>query len=155
MIYGINGTTNYEGIETTLRYRFSDEWSLRSAAQFTQAIQHSTDPTINGKLAENTPRFGGNVSLTYRPPYVEGLAITAGTNYIGKRELNPQDQGLLPSVNLYNIGASYKTILYDHPTSFNLGVSNLLDTKYWSSAVNNTIGVGTPRTIRFGMKVEF
>jgi iron complex outermembrane recepter protein len=154
--YALDGTINYEGIETTVRHVFTEEWSVRGVAQWTRAIQNApNDPAINGKVAENTPFFGGNVSLTYAPYYIPGLALTGGTTYVGKREINPQDQGRLPSVLLYNMGAEYKTILYDKPTTFTLSASNLLDTKYWSSSVNNALGVGAPLTIRFGMRFDF
>ena len=113
------------------------------------------DPQINGKIAENTPTFGGNLSLTYSPEFVRGLSLTVGTTYIGKREINPEDQGTLPSVNLYNAGATYKTVIDDRPVAFNVSATNLLDTRYWSSSVNNQLGVGAPLTIRFGMKMEF
>jgi outer membrane receptor protein involved in Fe transport len=42
-----------------------------------------------------------------------------------------------------------------HRWVFHMNVANLLDTRYWSNAVNGNLGVGVPRTIKFSAKVEF
>jgi iron complex outermembrane receptor protein len=155
-IYGLDGSINYTGLETNVRHRITEEWIIGGAAQWTKAVENAPgDPQINGKIAENTPFFGGNAYLTYRPWYIEGLSLTAGTSYIGKREINALDQGKLPSVELYNFGATYRTILWDRNWTFNLNGTNLTDVRWWSAAYNNNLGVGAPFTLRFGMKVEF
>jgi outer membrane receptor protein involved in Fe transport len=58
-------------------------------------------------------------------------------------------------VTLYSVGAGYVTVINGHRTVFNMTVGNLLDTTYWSNAVNGNLGVGEPRTIKASVKVEF
>jgi iron complex outermembrane receptor protein len=155
-IFGIDGTTDFQGWESTASFDLSREWNIRAGGQLMQAVQHAdADPAINGLEPENTPKVSGNVSLTYRPEWLHGLRLTGGATYVGVRQINPQDQGLLPAVTLYSLGAGYVTKIGDQKFTFNLNVTNLMDTRYWSSTVSNVLGIGMSRTFKFSARVEF
>jgi iron complex outermembrane receptor protein len=155
-IFGIDGTTDFQGWESTLSVDLSREWNIRAGGQLMHAVQHAdADPTINGLEPENSPKVSGNITLTYRPEWLRGLRLSAGAIYTGVRQINPQDQGTIPAVTLYTLGAGYVTRIGDQRFVFNLNVTNLLDTRYWSSTTNNVLGVGLSRTFKFSAKVEF
>lgn len=156
-IYEINGTTNFHGIEGSVDVHPYHSWSINGGALYLlQSVQIAPlDATINGRTPENTPRLAGNLSGTYRPEYVPGLALTVGTNYIGKKYVNPQNQGTISSYEIFNVLAAYSPRFDGHKTRFTLGVSNLSDRRYWSTAAEGALGLGATRTFKASAQVAF
>ncbi|MDB5026421.1 MAG: TonB-dependent siderophore receptor [Candidatus Eremiobacteraeota bacterium] len=154
-VYALNGTTTYQGLEATANVRLHPRLSLNAGGQLMRAVQNAAgDPTINGKPPENTPNFSDNVSLSYRPAFARGLTLNGGMLYIGKRQINPQNQGMIPGVTTSTFGAAYLSRPGDHRFSFNLTCTNLFDKRYYSSAVNGALGVGPPRTVTLSTRLE-
>jgi len=154
-IYAINGTIRYRGLESTLSTEVLPRLLLQAGGQWMHAVQHALSG-ITGLQPENTPRFTGNAMLTYRfGGPLQGLRVSAGALYTGRRAVNPSDQAFIPAVTTYSCGAGYSSKYFGRPTSINLNVTNLTDQRYWSSATNNNLGVGLQRTIRLNTKVEF
>jgi iron complex outermembrane receptor protein len=86
---------------------------------------------------------------------VPGLAVTAGTNYVGRKFVSPEDQGSISSYEIFNLLASYAPRLNGHKTHFTVGVFNLADKRYWSTAAEGALGVGATRTYKAAAEVEF
>lgn len=157
-IYGINGTQEIRGLEGTFRYDILPQFinlTFVSGGQLSYSVQHSSDPTINNMESENSPRVSGNAGLIYRPGFIKGLTLNGGALFTGSRELTNQEQGKIPAVTVFNIGANYATTFNGHRMTYNISCSNLLDKSYFSSAVNGALGVGRPRTIFVGSRIEF
>jgi iron complex outermembrane receptor protein len=152
-IYGLNGTNTFSGVETTLNARIAPRLSLAFGGQLENATEHSPDdPTIDGKIPENTPKLSGSLGLTYQAPFAPGLQLTGGVQYVGLRQINPQDQGTIPAVTLANVGLAYTKTNNGRRVTFNLNCKNCTDKRYWSSAVNSALGVGAPRTLSFSVR---
>lgn len=155
-IFGIDGNTDLKGLETSIRIDPYRSWSITGAGlYFTSAQQKSPDPTINGFVPENTARLAGNIFATWRPWFVEGLALSGGVSYDGRKFVDPQDQGTLPSRKVVDLDASYVTRLNGHKAVFSFGVNNVLDDRYWSNAAEGALGIGSPRVFKASMKTEF
>ena len=156
-IYEINGTTAYHGIESSLDVRPYRAWSINASALYLpHPVQVAPlEAAINGLVPENTARFTGNLSGTWHVQFVQGLSLTAGTNYVGRKFVNPEDQGTIPSYEIFNVLAAYRPQLNGHRTRFTLGVSNLFDKRYWSTAAEGALGVGATRTWKGSAEVEF
>jgi iron complex outermembrane receptor protein len=156
-VYEVNGTTAYHGIEASLRVHPYRSWSIDGSALYLpHPVQVAPlDHTLNGLTPENTPKFAGNLSGTWRPEYVPELALTAGTNYVGRKFVNPEDQGTISSYEVFNLLAAYSPRLNGHKTHFTVGVFNLADKRYWSTAAEGAIGVGPTRTYKASAEVEF
>ena len=153
-IFGLNGTNTFAGYESTLNVRLAPRLTLVAGGQYMDSKQHAPDdPTINGKIPENVPRLSGNVGLVFQPAFAPGLQLNGGLQSFGPREINPQDQGLLPAVTLQNFGVAYTKRFGDKRVTFNLNCRNCSDKRYWSSAVNGALGIGPPRTISFSVRV--
>jgi len=120
-----------------------------------QRVQNSPlQPLINGLVPENTPKWLGNCSVTYRPALVEGLALTAGTSGVTKRPVNPQDQGYIPGYFLYTA-----VPLYDEDCGPS-GVLSAQRRQHRQSAVlefgpDRHLCIGMDRTFKFNTKVDF
>jgi iron complex outermembrane recepter protein len=155
-IFENNGDLNYKGVESTFTYDINRRWTVRGAVQWLTAVQDSPlQPLINGLVPENTPRWLGNFSASYRLPQIQGLTLTAGTSGVSKRSVNPQDQGYIPGYFLYNAGAGYITRLAGYRTAFQFNVDNLGNLRYWNSVQTGTYGTGMDRTFKFNAKIDF
>jgi len=139
-----------------IAYEINRRWTVNAAVQWLSAIQNSPlQPLINGLVPENTPKWLGNLSVTYRPPVVPGLTLTAGSSGVSKRPVNPQDQGYIPGYFLYTTSASYVTRIADHRASFLFSVDNVGNLRYWNSVQTGTYGTGMDRTFKFSTKIDF
>jgi iron complex outermembrane recepter protein len=153
-IYAINGTNSFRGLESTLKANVAPRWTLTMGGQLMNATEHAAgDPTIDGKIPENVPRLSGAVGLDYRFRAVPGLRLNAGVQYVGARQINPQDQGTIPSVTTSSVGASYDTRINARQVTVNLTCRNLTDKRYYSSAVNGALGIAAPRTVSLSVRV--
>ncbi|HEV3087039.1 MAG TPA: TonB-dependent receptor [Candidatus Elarobacter sp.] len=152
-IFGLNGTTTFTGIESTLNVPVAPRLVFQAGGQYMNATQHApNDPTVNGKIPENSPRLSGNVGLAYAPAFAPGLQLSGGLQSSGEREINPQDQAIIPGVTLTNFGMTYSKLIGDRRVVFNLNCRNCGNKRYWSSAVNGALGVGAPRTVSFSVR---
>lgn len=155
-IFALNGNIDYDGVEFTVSRPITSELSFNAGGQFMEARQKAPDdPSINGKTPENTPFFSGNAGLVYRPDWLKGFTINGGLLYIGERQVNPQNQAVIPESFLWNAGASYTIPIDNRRLVFNMNVRNLTNVRYFSSAVNGALGVGPPRTVTFSARMDF
>lgn len=151
-IYGLNGTYTFQGLESTVGVTLSPKWSMTVGGQMMHAVQHSIDdPTIDGKIPENTPKLSGNMAFTYRPS--RAISLSANALSVASRQINPQDQGTIPSVTTYGFQASYAGVFNHNPMSLNLSIRNLTNRAYYSSIVNSVLGVGAPRTVSLSLRM--
>src|SRR5258706_11406300 len=96
-VFENNGDLEYKGEETTFNYDINRRWTVNAAMQWLTAVQNSPrQPLIDGRVPENTPKWLGNLSVTYRFSQIPGLALTAGTTPVFKRPFNPPGQSYNP-----------------------------------------------------------
>lgn len=154
-IYANSGVIDYKGVELTFVYDFLRRWTLRAAGQWLKAVQKTPDPTFNGFTPENTPRELGNLSLSYRTPWIPGLALSGGVRAVSNRFVNNQEQGTIPGYSLYHVGAGYVTRVHGKRVALQLNVENLANRRYWNSVQTGTYGIGMDRSVKFNARVQF
>jgi iron complex outermembrane receptor protein len=154
-VFSNNGRIEYKGAESVIAYDINRQWTINAAGQVLHAVQQADDPTINGLAPENTPKFIGNLFVTYRTPFLLGLTLTAGVSHFTERFVNPQNQGTIPGYTLYSAGVGYATTLGGHRASVQLNVDNVANTRYWNSAQQGTYGTGMDRSIKLNAKFDF
>jgi iron complex outermembrane receptor protein len=155
-IFENNGNLLYKGAEATASYDINRQWTVNGAIQWLKAVQNSPlQPLINGLVPENTPKWLANLSVTYRVPQIAGLTLTAGTNAVSTRFVNPQDQGVIPGYALFTVGAGYVTRIAGRRVALQLNVDNVADKRYWNSVQTGTYGTGMDRGIKMNAKVDF
>jgi len=154
-VYAVNGTIAFQGLESTLSYALTPRVTLNAGGQIMRAAQRSQrDPSIDGKLPENTPNVSDTVGVAYRPTFAKGLTLNTGMLFVGRRQVNPQNQGTIPGVYVNTFGANWITRVNAHRLAFNLNCTNLFDKRYYSAAVNGALGVGNPRTITLSTRLD-
>ncbi len=155
-IFENNGNLLYKGVEATMSYDINRQWTVNGAIQWLKAVQNSPlQPLINGLVPENTPKWLANLSVTYRVPQLAGLTLTAGTNAVSTRFVNPQDQGVIPGYALFTVGGGYVTRIAGRRVALQLNVDNVADKRYWNSVQTGTYGTGMDRGIKMSAKVDF
>ena len=155
-VFDYNGNNNYKGVESVVAYTFLRDWTLNAAVLWLDAIQNSPEqPLINGKVPENTPKWNGNVSLSYRVPQVPGLTLRAGFRSIAERPINPQDQGFIPGYTLWDASVNYGTLLGGRRVTLQLSVDNLTNKRYWNSVQTGTYGIGMATSFKFSARLDF
>jgi iron complex outermembrane receptor protein len=155
-IFSNNGDNEYKGVEAVLAYTFLRDWTLNAAVLWLDAVQQAPNqPLINGKVPENTPKWNGNVSLSYRIPQVPGLTVKAGLRSISQRPINPQDQGFIPGYTLWDASVNYGTLIGGRRVTLQLSVDNLSDKRYWNSVQTGTYGIGMSTGVKFSARMDY
>lgn len=155
-IFANDGTIEYRGAEAVLTQILSRQWSVTEAIQYMHAVQNPvTDMSINGLTPENTPKWIGNIAVTYRPLWLPGLSLTTRASFISKRPVNPQNQGYIPGYTIYSLGASYGTRISGKHVDFRLAIDNLFNKRYWNSVQTGTLGTGMDRSVKAVAKIDF
>lgn len=154
-VFQNDGTTDYTGVETTLRYEFNHWWSIDSAGQILKAVENpEIDQTLKGLMPENTAKVSGNITLNHRFQAIKGLSASFGAAYLGRRFVNSNDQAAVPGFALFSVGAGYTHRIFGHRTSFQATVDNLFNKTYWNSATSTAYGTGMVRSLKLNVRID-
>jgi iron complex outermembrane recepter protein len=151
-----DGTSHLYGFEISANARLSPEWAINGTAQLMRGIQNtSIDPALDGKTPENLANVIATFNVAYQPHWMPRLTLKAGAAYTGPRFIDALDEGKIPGVTLFSLGASYQTLFAGHKTSLQVAISNLADKWYWNSVTSSAYGAGMERALRFSAKIAY
>jgi iron complex outermembrane receptor protein len=157
-VYKAIGREVHQGVELVGSGKICDRLTLVGGITAMSAKIEQAATAIDGSIPVNVPERSARLYLEYELPRLEALpgvlTLTAGTYYYGQRPVNTPNTEFLEGVALFDAGLRYQ------PTSkltFNLNVTNLADTRYWSYDRGGTDGLllGDPRMIAFSIKYSF
>lgn len=83
------------------------------------------------------------------------VRVNAGAYHVGKRPVNNANEAFVGGYTTFSAGSRYTTRWAGTGVTLQANVDNLTDRTYWSSAGNNLLGVGLPRTVRVAAKFDF
>ncbi|MGJ7493397.1 TonB-dependent siderophore receptor [Variovorax sp. ZT4R33] len=149
-----DGRQNYRGIEMSAQGRLTRPLAWQLSAQWLDAEFRDINAQYDGKMPENTARKTASAFLAYDIAAVPGLSVNGGAYFTGRRPIDDLNQGFIPGTTIFAAGARYVTQLMGKRTTWQVNVDNLGDKRYWSAA-GTRLAVGTPRTIRTALKVDF
>jgi iron complex outermembrane receptor protein len=149
-----DGRQNYRGIELSAQGRLTRALAWQMSAQWLDAEFRDISAQYNGKMPENTARKTASLFLAYELAALPGLSVNGGVYFTGRRPIDDLNQGEIPSTAIFAAGMRYVTQLMGRRTTWQVNVDNLADKRYWSAA-GTRLAVGTPRTLRAGLKVDF
>lgn len=114
------------------------------------------DNLVNGVQVAN-PRVVAKAGIEWDTPFVRGLSVNAGVQYIGKSYQDTAKTYAFPSYTLVDIGAAYTMKLKgDKTLTVRTGVENLFNKAYWQvqrGQYDRSFAVlGMPRT--FWLKAD-
>ena len=152
----LNGLAQYKGLELATGGEVTQQLSLLASALVMTAEQRNADHAATfGKVPDNTPERTGSVFAEYRLRRVPGLAVSGGAYYIGKRPVNNENQAFIEGYTTLSIGVRHTTPVAGKDAVFQAVLDNVTDKDYWSTAGNNLLGTGAPRTLKITAKVDF
>ena len=154
-VFGLNGKANYSGFEMAWTGELNKQLSVAASALLMDAeLQNDGNPATVGRVPENTAEKTASLFAEYRLISVPGLSLSGGLYYTGERAVNDQNQAFIGGYTVASLGVRYATVIGSTPTQFQLVVDNPTDKNYYSTAGNDLIGVGTPRTIKAIVSVD-
>lgn len=147
-----DGLQVHQGLELTLAGRLTKRLNVSAGATVMDlGIEKATNPALEGKKPVGSSPVLIKTSLQYAVPGVDGLVLSGGAYYSGKKYQDSANLKKIDGYTVFDLGASYRTQLAGRNTVFNLYVSNLTNEDYWSSS--NQLGL--PRSIALSVKTEF
>lgn len=147
-----DGLQVHQGLELTLAGQLTERLSLSAGGTVMDlGIEKATNPDLKGKKPIGSSPVLAKLALQYAVPGVEGLSVSGGAYYSGKKYKDSANLQPIDGYTLFDLGLSYRTRFAGRPTSFNVFVSNLTNKDYWSSYWQ----LGLPRTVAFSVRTGF
>lgn len=148
--FKLAGRSRYQGIEASVTGEISRRLSVYASGQYLDAEVEQAIPTaLVGLRPENTPKWTGSIYAEYRSAVLEGFAIGGGAFHVGKRAVNALNQAFVDGYTTFSASARYR---FENNgakgLTLQLNADNLANTRYWSTAGNNLLGVGLPRQVK-------
>jgi iron complex outermembrane receptor protein len=154
--YVLNGLAQFKGVELSASGELTPQLSLIASALFLDAEQlNAADPDTFGKRPDNTPRRTASLFAEYRLRDVPGLALNGGLFHVGSRPVNDKNEAFVDGYTTLSLGGRYTTRIAGNNTVFGVVVDNVTDKDYWSTADNNFLGLGSPRTVKLTATMAF
>jgi iron complex outermembrane receptor protein len=164
IFYGVNaGRANYMGMETFLRYSFSEALDISdksysiilsyntSQNRFEEFVDDDTDHS--GNILPGIPDQEASIRLQLRPFYA--LEFLSDFTYTGRMYLNDENTASYGDWNTFDLKLNYRVKLKETQIKFYFGIKNLFNQKYASMVLVNAPSFGTPRYYYPGLPVNY
>lgn len=150
--YVQDGKQIHQGVELTITGKATDNLTIMGGGTWMDlSVKTSNDASLEGKKPTNAASVMAKLYAEYTIPGINGLVLTGGAYYTGKKYGDTLNTDVIPAYTLLDAGVRYKTKIDKYPTTFRLNVANLTGKDYWASSTY----LGDPRTISLSMKMEF
>ena len=156
-IFTQRGADRSQGVELDMSGYVLPNLQISASYSYTNAVIKEDENTdLIGERKEATPINGANLWVKYDldNTILPGVSVAAGVQYSGDK-LGWYDRSLvLPDYTVVDAALYYKP--YSSNVEFTLKVNNLLDTTYWTGAINKTrLFPGLPRNFMFVTAYKF
>jgi iron complex outermembrane receptor protein len=130
-----DGSQRHQGLELAGQWR-GGPWQVTASASALQARRQgsSEEPEANGQRPTNVPKRALRVSADYKLAQVPGLSLNAHWSHEGQRWVLPDGSITLPAWNRMDAGLRYQNTTESTPTTWTIGITNLLDRRYWKES---------------------
>lgn len=147
--YALDGENRYMGVEYSAVGALSKKWDMIFGIAYMNAEKTHTEGGENdGRKVCGIPKWSGDLALTYKPD--NRTKIFTRINYTGTTRIHDTSSYEhhidVPSITLFDVGASYKTKIMGYDTTITAMCYNLFNREYWYANGDNSIGLGAPRT---------
>ncbi|MGV7209921.1 TonB-dependent siderophore receptor [Oxalobacteraceae bacterium A2-2] len=153
--YVLDGETRYQGLELNSVVQAAKNLSVEGGLMFLDATLEDAAPAVVGKRAIGAPRRQASLQATWRPEGLAGLALHAGTQYLGELAMDAANVHTLSGVTLFDAGFNYRARMGGKMVSIRANVANIANRKYWTYYQENYLNVGAPRTASLNVRVDF
>jgi iron complex outermembrane receptor protein len=150
-----DGQTRYQGLEFNTVVQAMKNLSVEGGIMLLDATLQDAAPGYSGKRAVGAPRRQASVQMTWRPEALPGLALHAGSQYLGELAMDAANVHALSGVSLFDAGLNYRSRIGGKMVSLRANVSNIANRQYWTYYQENYLNVGAPRTASLNVRVDF
>lgn len=151
----LDGRTLYQGLELNSVVQAAKNLSIEGGIMLLDATLKDAAAAVTGKRAVGAPRKQASVQVTWRPEVLPGLALHAGTQYLGELPMDAANVHNLSSYGLFDAGLNYRARIGGKMVSIRANISNIANRKYWTYYQENYLNVGSPRTASVNVRVDF
>lgn len=154
----VDGGAVHQGAEINAGTQ-TGAWAINGGLTLIDAERRgSVNPALNGKRPVNVPQAIARGQADYRVAAVPGLSLQAHVSYEAARSAVPDDSVSIPGWIRFDTGARYSTHWLGTPTTWTLGVHNLLDRRYFKESPyqfgHAYLFPGAPRTLRLSFQAS-
>tara|TARA_R110001583_G_scaffold71050_6_gene200563 strand:+ start:170 stop:2383 length:2214 start_codon:yes stop_codon:yes gene_type:complete len=111
--------------------------------------------TNNGNTPIGVPDYVAKLGVEYDLPFMQGATLNARVIHTASQYVNVTNTQEIPSWTRLDVGARYKTNMYDYPVTLRANVENVTGNDYWASANGGYLTMGAPLTAKFSLTADF
>lgn len=150
-----DGRSLYQGLEFNTVIQAAKNLSIEGGLMLLDATLKDALPAVTGKNAVGAPRKQVSIQMTWRPEVLPGLALHAGTQYLGELAMDAANVHTLSAYSLFDAGFNYRARMGGKMVSIRGNISNIANRKYWTYYQENYLNVGSPRTASVNVRIDF
>jgi iron complex outermembrane receptor protein len=155
-----DGQERHRGLELSTSHQWGT-LNLNLAATWLHAerLNSTVTPGLNGTRPTNVPNMILRAGLGYKVRSVPGLSFHGSLSHEGNRTVVPDGTIVLPAWTRMDTGVTYQTRSAGQVTTWKLGVSNLLNRRYFQESPYQYSHIylfpAAPRTVQLAMETSF
>lgn len=153
-VYVADGQSKYNGLELNSVVQAAKNVSIEGGIMLLDAKLEDAAPGYSGKRAVGAPRRQASIQATWRE-VLPGLALHAGTQYLGQLPVDAANINTLPAYTLFDAGFNYRHRYFGKMISVRANISNIANRKYWTYYQEGYLNIGAPRTASVNVRVDF
>jgi len=153
-VYVADGQSKYNGLELNSVVQAAKNVSIEGGIMLLDATLEDAAPGYSGKRAVGAPRRQASIQATWRE-VLPGLALHAGTQYLGQLPVDAANINTLPAYTLFDAGFNYRHRYFGKMISVRANISNIANRKYWTYYQEGYLNIGAPRTASVNVRVDF
>ena len=156
-VYRADNEQRNRGIELNVFGQVTSNVRLLGGVMFLDSENtKAVIPANKGKRPVGTPDMQINLVGEWDTPFVDGLTLSGTVTHTSSQFVDVANTQEIPDWTTLDIGARYKTTLYDTPVTIRATVQNVTDESYYSG-VNQWrfVSLGAPRTALLSLTADF
>ncbi|MBP3127671.1 TonB-dependent siderophore receptor [Thalassospira sp. ER-Se-21-Dark] len=156
-IFTADNEQRNRGIELNVFGQVTDDIRLLGGVMFLESeITEAVNADDLGKRPVGTPEMQINLVGEWDTPFVNGLTLSSTVTHTSSQFVDSANTQDIPEWTTLDIGARYKTELYNTPVTIRATVQNVTDESYYSG-VNQWrfVSLGAPRTALLSLTADF
>lgn len=131
-LFEIDGEDRHRGLELETQWD-SGRWQLQVSAMILESSRQggTLNLNLNDKSAVNVPNQALRLNANYQIVSVPGLSVNGRIVHEGERAVTADNSIMLSPWTRYDAGFSYARKWNDVPTTLQVYIDNLADSRYW------------------------
>jgi iron complex outermembrane receptor protein len=113
------------------------------------------NPATEDNKAFGVPDYTAVLNAEWDLPWVRGLTLQGRVSHAGSQYLDAANTQKVDPWTTLDLGLRYATRVERHDVVWRLGVENVTNESYWTSANGGYLIQGDPRTVKLSVAVDF